>query len=94
MSILIAKIHPASATPVVDGHIFPRSRFAPIGYAFGLNTTEDPVEILFTDLECIVMDVELVDIIITKSNVRVSLIRKGAKYPTFPSSNTSPKIFA
>ena len=59
MAVGIAKIHAASAAPVVDLHVLECPRPAAIDNAIGLNPANNSIEFRLTHLEGIVMRFEV-----------------------------------
>lgn len=64
VTVRVVKVHAAPATAMIDLPIVRRMRFASVWNTFLANASEDRVEFLFTDLERIVMDIELINVVI------------------------------
>jgi len=78
---------------MIDRPIRQRVRLTAVRNALRLDAAEDGIELGFAHLECIVMDIEPVDLVVEINRQRL-FTRTGAKYPTWASSNASPNTRA
>jgi len=63
VAVGILEIHPASAAPIVDLHIFLRRGTAPIRNAGFFDAAEDRVELRVAHVEGVVMHFEVIPVI-------------------------------
>ena len=75
MAVGVFEVDTATVSAMVDVHVFAVEGAAAVGDALGLHAAKDVVEVLFRDVESVVMAVELIPVVVVEGESVVDLHR-------------------